>query len=255
MSEAPLLSADDVSKSYGETLVLKSVSIAIPRGKITALIGPNGAGKTTLFDIVAGFLHGNSGRIVYEGRDASALPAYRRAQEGIVKTFQLPHEFATLTVEQNLMVAAPRQIGERFPQLLWRGREIREQEAANRERAQRILDFLDLSTSRHAFAGALPVGQKKLLELARALMLEPRLLMLDEPLAGVPAGLGKRILEHLTVLRERGLTLLIVEHNLEAIMSIADAVYVLVDGELIASGTPHQVQRNEKVQAAYLGVI
>lgn len=255
MNEQSLLAATGVTKSYGETLVLKSVSVDVPRGKITALIGPNGAGKTTLFDIIAGFLRADGGRIMYRDRDISPLAAYRRAREGIVRTFQLPHEFGTLTVEANLLVAAPGQIGEIFPHVLWRRRSIKQQEAANRERAARLLQFLQLTDMRDTPAAALPVGQKKLLELARALMLEPEVLMLDEPLAGVPAGLASRILEHLIALRDTGLTLLVVEHNLEAIMKISDVVYVLVDGDLIASGSPHQVQHDERVQTAYLGIV
>ena len=255
MNDESLLTASAVTKSYGETLVLKSVSVEVPRGKITALIGPNGAGKTTLFDIIAGFLRADSGRIAYQGRDITLLAAYRRAREGIVKTFQLPHEFGTLTVEANLLVAATRQVGELFPHVLWRRSEIARQEAANRERATRLLEFLELTAVRDMPAAALPIGQKKLLELARALMLEPRLLMLDEPLAGVPAGLSGRILQHLIALRDTGLTILVVEHNLEAIMKISDVVYVLVDGDLVASGTPERVQRDERVQAAYLGIV
>ncbi|MDE2573232.1 MAG: ABC transporter ATP-binding protein [bacterium] len=253
MTAAPLLSAHEIEKSYVGSRVLTAVSIDVAPGRITALIGPNGAGKTTLFDIVTGFIRADVGRVHYQGRDITKLPAFRRAREGIIKTFQIPHQFDSLTVEENLLVAAGGQIGERFPAGLWALGAIARQEAEQRARAVEIMEFLGLRARRDISAGELSAGEKKLLELARALMLRPKLLMLDEPLAGVPAGVGRRILEHLVELRDRGMTLLVVEHNLEAIMRIANWAYVLVDGRLLASGEPASVQHDQAVQAAYLG--
>jgi len=253
VSAGSLLTAESIEKSYVGSRVLKGVSIELRPGRITALIGPNGAGKTTLFDVITGFVRADAGRIVYQGREITSLAAYRRARLGIVKTFQIPHEFGELTVEENILVAAAGQVGERFPSALWAMGAIRRQEAANRERAGELMEFLGLHANRAMRSEMLPAGDKKLLELARALMADPTLLMLDEPLAGVPAGVGSRIMEHLTQLRDRGMTLLVVEHNLEAVMRIADWVYVLVDGELLAAGSPAQVQADERVQRAYLG--
>lgn len=251
--EAPILAARNVSKAYVGSLVLKSVSVEIVANRITALLGPNGAGKTTLFDIIAGFTRSNSGRILYQGHDITRRPAFWRARHGIVRTFQIPHEFAALTVEENLLVAAPGQSGEKFRDVFWRFRGIAQEEAAHRRRAREILDFLDLGEVREVPAQRLAAGQKKLLELARALMLDPKVLMLDEPLAGVPAGVGNRILDRIGQLRAGGVTVLVVEHNLEAILRIADLAYVLVDGALLAHGTPTAVQHDRRVQEAYLG--
>lgn len=253
MSAAPVLSARAVSKSYFGSLVLDSVSVDIVPQQVTALLGPNGAGKTTLFDIVAGFTRANAGRVVYDGQDITRRPAFWRARHGIVRTFQIPHEFGVLTVEENLLVAAPGQSGERFRDVFWRFGRIGREEAAHRRRAGEILAFLELDEVRDVPARSLSAGQKKMLELARALMLDPKVLMLDEPLAGVPAGLGNRILDRLVELRDRGLTLLVVEHNLEAIFRIADVAYVLVDGELLAHGSPDEVQHDRRVHDAYLG--
>lgn len=248
-----LLEARDIEKSYVGSRVLKSVSVALKPGSITALIGPNGAGKTTLFDIISGFVQADSGMVRYSGEEITRKPAFLRARRGIVKTFQIPHEFGGLSVLDNLLVASSDQIGERFPVGLWSRRAAREQERVNTETAYGILEFLGLLASREVKAETLSAGEKKLLELARALMLAPRLLMLDEPLAGVPVSVGEQILEHLVDIGAQGKTLLIVEHNLEAVMRVADWVYVLVDGELLASGRPSDVQCNERVQAAYLG--
>lgn len=253
MSAPTLLRASNVEKIYSGSHVLHAVNVDAAPGKITALIGPNGAGKTTLFDVIAGFIRAESGTVTFRGQDITRKLAFRRARLGIVKTFQIPHEFGTLSVEQNLLVAAADQAGERFPQVLWALGAIARQEARHSARAREVLAFLDLDGKAGLRADELSAGDKKLLELARALMLAPTLLMLDEPLAGIPASLVARILEHLLKLRAGGMTLLVVEHNLEAILRIADWVYVLVDGEVLASGTPAQVQRDERVQNAYLG--
>lgn len=249
----PILAARNVSKAYVGSLVLKSVSVEILANRITALLGPNGAGKTTLFDIIAGFTRPNGGHIAYEGRDITRRPAFWRARHGIVRTFQIPHEFAALTVEENLLVAAPAQSGEKFRDVFWRFARIAREEEAHRRRAREVLDFLDLGEVRDVPARQLSGGQKKLLELARALMLDPKVLMLDEPLAGVPAGVGNRILDRIGQLRAGGVTVLVVEHNLEAILRIADLAYVLVDGTLLAHGTPTAMQHDRRVQEAYLG--
>ena len=253
MSGELLLEARDIAKAYFGSRILKSVSVSLKPGTITALIGPNGAGKTTLFDVIAGFVQADSGSVWYDGEDITRKPAYVRARCGIVKTFQIPHEFGGLSVLENLLVTGSGQIGERFPLGLWAKRAVREQERANTERAESILEFLGLSASRDVNAETLSAGEKKLLELARALMLDPKLLMLDEPLAGVSFDVREQILEHLVNIRDRGKTLLLVEHNLEAVMRVADWVYVLVDGELLASGRPSEVQSDENVHAAYLG--
>lgn len=249
----PLLSANAIRKAYFGSPVLASVSLTIAPGRITALLGPNGAGKTTLFDIIAGFTRADSGRILYRDRDITSRPAYWRARHGIVRTFQIPHEFGALTVEDNLLVASGGQSGEQFRSVFWRFRKIRREEELHRLRADEILAFLELEDVRNEAAANLSGGQKKLLELARALMLDPELLMLDEPLAGVPAGLGNRILEHLIELRARGLTILVVEHNLKAMFRIADSAAVLVDGHLLAHGAPSAVQQDSRVQEAYVG--
>ncbi len=254
MSGNALLSTKSVYKEYTGSYVLQDASVDIVQGKITALIGPNGAGKTTLFDILAGFVRATRGQVFFEEHDITHMPAFRRARRGLVKTFQIPHEFFSLTVEENLLVAGKGQIGERFPDVLWRFGGIAQEEKQLREQAGGILEFLDLVQVRKAVAGSLSSGQKKLLELARALMVQPKLLLLDEPLAGVPGDLSNRILEHLLTLRDQGMTLCVVEHNLEAVMRISDWIYVLVDGAMLSAGPPAEVQQDEKVHAAYLGV-
>jgi ABC-type branched-subunit amino acid transport system ATPase component len=252
-SAASALRCYGITKQYSGRVVLHGVSIEVASGGITALIGPNGAGKSTLFDILAGFVRPDSGTVVLKDRDITRLPAHKRARLGICKTFQIPHEFGDLTVEENLLLCAPRQTGERFPAVLYRHREIANQEAVNRRRAKELLEFLGLYSVVGQRASQLSVGQKKLLEAGRALMLGADILLLDEPLAGVRHATVERLLEHILEIKASGKTLLVVEHNLEAIMRIADSVHVLVDGRLIASGPPSAIQSDERVLGAYLG--
>jgi len=220
----------------------------VEAGSITGLIGPNGAGKSTLFNCISGFLRPRSGRVSMDGRLIDRLPPHRIARAGLVRTFQTPRALIRMTVAENVMLATPRHPGERLGRL-GRSRE-REAEA----RAAELLALVGLDGHAQALAGTLSGGQRKLLDLIRALMAEPRLLLLDEPMAGVNPTTRVQLLQHIRDLRDRdGITLLIVEHDLDFIMGASDRVIVMNDGRVIADGTPQEVRGDERVVDAYLG--
>jgi branched-chain amino acid transport system ATP-binding protein len=221
---------------------------------VTALIGPNGAGKTTAFNLVTGFITPDDGRVRFdehhiEGRSPDAI-----ARLGLVRTFQLTRVLAKMTVLENVMLAAPQQPGERFGTALLRPRRWKAREREVRAQAMEMLGEVGIHTHAEEYAATLSGGQRKLLELARALMTEPRLVLLDEPMAGVNPTLGQRLLDYLARLREeRGLTILFVEHDMDVVMGVSDEVVVMAQGRVIAHGTPDQVRRDPVVIDAYLG--
>jgi neutral amino acid transport system ATP-binding protein len=254
VTSGPLLEVREVVKTFGGLRAVDHATFAVERGSVTALIGPNGAGKTTLFHIVAGFLRADSGRVVYEGRSILGKPAYAIASMRIVRTFQLTKTLEAMTVLDNMMLAGPNQPGESLASLFLRPLAVRRREREVRVRALAVLDTFDLASKASDYAGTLSGGQRKLLELGRALMVEPRLVLLDEPMAGINPTLGARLMEHIQRLRQdHGMTFLFVEHDMEVVMNHSDRVVVMADGRVIASGEPHAVRNDPAVIDAYLG--
>jgi branched-chain amino acid transport system ATP-binding protein len=249
-----MLQVDNIVKTFGGLRAVDDCSFTVERGTITGLIGPNGAGKSTLFNIAAGFLTPDSGRVLLDGDDVTALPAHRRFHRGLVRTFQIPHEFDRMTVRENLMLVPPRQSGERVSNALFRFGRVRAEERAVRERAEDVLEFLELTHVRDELAGALSGGQKKLLELGRTMMTEARGVLLDEPGAGVNRTLLGRLAEDIQRLnRERGYTFCIIEHDMDLIAQLCDPVVVMAQGSVLTQGPMAEVRANEAVLEAYLG--
>lgn len=250
----PLLAVADVSKSYGGLRAVAGASFTVAAGSLTALIGPNGAGKTTMFDLISGFASADAGAIRLQGRRIDGLKPHVVARLGLVRTFQLTCVFAGLTVLDNMLLANPRQPGEKLPGLLLRSRQARDAERAAKARALDLLDIFGLQAKAGDYAGTLSGGQRKLLEAARTLMTDPKLVLLDEPMAGVNRTLGQRLLDHVEGLRHtRGITFLFVEHDMDVVMTRADRVIVMAQGSVIADGTPDAIRADTRVIDAYLG--
>jgi neutral amino acid transport system ATP-binding protein len=249
-----LLEIEDVVKRFGGIRAVDGASMEIGEGTITALIGPNGAGKTTLFNVVTGFYRGDRGRVDFDGQSVFGEPPYAIARRGMVRTFQITKALAAMPVIDNMMLAAPDQPGERFRNVVFRPGEVRAREREVREQAIELLEIFNLTDLADNYAGTLSGGQRKLLELARALMARPKLLLLDEPMAGINPTLGRRLLDHMQRLRkEEGVTFVFIEHDMEVVMNHSDRVVVMADGKVIAHGEPHQVRSDQRVIDAYLG--
>ncbi len=248
----PILVADGIVKTFGGLRAVEISKLEVQRGAITALIGPNGAGKTTLFNLLTGFEKPDGGSWRFDGRPLAGMSAYRVARAGMVRTFQLTKPLTLLTVLENLKLAASQQTGERFlasmARPLWRA-----QEEEIERRADELIDRFRMKAVRDQFAGTLSGGQRKLLELARALMVEPAMLMLDEPTAGVNPALTQSLLGHITRLRDDGITVLFVEHDMDVVMGISDWVVCMAQGHIIAEGPPMSIGANHAVIDAYLG--
>jgi branched-chain amino acid transport system ATP-binding protein len=247
------LEIGNIFLSFGGIEILKDVSLSVPDAGLTGLIGPNGAGKSTLFSVISGFLEPSSGHVRLGRRSLDGAGAADRARAGMVRTFQVPREFRHLTVRENLYAAAPDQPGEHLLSLLVRRAKVREREREIRGQAEDVLDFLKLDKVADVPSGRLSGGQKKLLELGRVLMLEPRLILLDEPFAGVNAVLIGEIIDRIKELHQKGIGFLIIEHDLEALRDLVTEMHVLDRGTLIASGSPETVLADSRVREAYLG--
>ena len=249
-----LLEVRDVVKHYGGIAAVDAATLDVERGSITGLIGPNGAGKTTLFNVISGFHHAEEGTVTFAGARIERHSPDRVARLGLVRTFQQTKALTRMTVLDNMALAAPRQPGESLVRLATGPRRARAHERAVEERARELLQLVHLGGHADDYAGTLSGGQRKLLEFARALMLEPQMVMLDEPMAGVNPTLGHQLLDHVESLRSSGgTTFLLIEHDLEVVMSVSDVVHVMSAGAVIASGPPREVRSNEDVIDAYLG--
>ncbi|MDP9899737.1 ABC transporter ATP-binding protein [Variovorax ginsengisoli] len=249
----PVLKASGICKAYRGVVALDGVSIELPAGSITGLIGPNGSGKSTLFDCICGFQARDAGSVMLDGQDLAGLPPQRIARMGLRRTFQQLRVFPELTLRQNLLTAAQAAPGFSYLSELLRTPAVRAHERQMMERADAMLEEIQLTRLAGALAGSLSYGQKKLLELGMALMNEPKLLLLDEPMAGVNPTLVEGLKEALLQVNRRGIALLIVEHNLKLMFEIAQRIYVLEQGRLLVQGTPEEVARDERVIEAYLG--
>jgi len=253
-ADYPLV-VENLSKRFGGITAVDGASFRVERGTLTGLIGPNGAGKSTTFNLVTGVHEPDAGTVVFDGEDITGLPPHRIAERGLVRTFQIARELGEMTVLENMMLAPGGQRGE----ALWRSvlpglrRSVREQEAELLERAWETLEFFEIDHLAEEYAGTLSGGQRKLLELARALSTDPDMLLLDEPFAGVNPSLEGRLLEHVDRLREEGYTFLLVEHDMDVIMEHCEHVVVMHQGRILTEGTPEAVQSNEDVLEAYLG--
>jgi neutral amino acid transport system ATP-binding protein len=249
-----IFDADDVVKRFGGIRAVNGASMEIGEGSITALIGPNGAGKTTFFNVITGFYRPDQGSATFEGRQVLGRPPYAIARLGMVRTFQITKALARMPVIDNMMLGAPAQPGEHLRNVLFRPGTSRRREREVRAQAMELLEVFNLTKLADEYAGTLSGGQRKLLELARALMARPRFLLLDEPMAGINPTLGRRLLDHMQRLRtEAGVTFLFIEHDMEVVMNHSDRVIVMAEGRVIADGEPHEVRGNKAVIDAYLG--
>ncbi|PSQ10060.1 ABC transporter ATP-binding protein [Halobacteriales archaeon QS_5_70_15] len=249
------LRVDDLHKQFGGITAVDGASFQVEEGTLTGLIGPNGAGKSTTFNCITGVLEPTSGSVYFEGEGITGLAPHVVANRGLARTFQIARELEEMTVLENMMLAPRGQRGES----LWRSvlpfvrRSVVEQEGEVLGRCWETLEFFEIDHLAHEYAGTLSGGQRKLLELARALLTDPEMLLLDEPFAGVNPSLEARLLDHIHELREEGYTFLIVEHDMDLIMQNCEHVIVMHQGQVLMEGTPEEVKNDERVVEAYLG--
>jgi len=248
----PILIANGVVRSFGGLVAVNVDHFEAQRHSITALIGPNGAGKSTFFNLLTGFDFAQEGHGIFNGHPLKGMTSAQVARAGMVRTFQLTKALSRMTVIENMRLGAQEQGGENFARALiaplWKSRE-----REITEQAEELLTRFKLIEKRDEYAGSLSGGQRKLLEMARALMSKPSMLMLDEPMAGVNPALTESLLEHIVALREEGVTVLFVEHDMHMVRRISDWVVVMAEGRIIAEGNPHEVMKDPAVQDAYLG--
>jgi neutral amino acid transport system ATP-binding protein len=253
ISEDALLYARNLYKSFGGVKAVNNACLEVPAGSITGLIGPNGAGKTTLFNLLSNFIRADRGEICFDGESLLGLSPHLVAQRGLIRTFQVAKVLSKLSVLENMLLAAPNQTGEVFWKAWFQGRRVAREEKKLQQKAGQILASVGLAEKAHDYAGSLSGGQRKLLELARALMADPKLILLDEPAAGVNPTLVNQICQHIHRWNREGMTFLIIEHNMDVVMSLCDRVWVLAEGSNLAVGTPEEIQKNPEVLQAYLG--
>ncbi len=251
---APILTVQEVRKSFGGLMAVKDMSLEVTPGAITGLIGPNAAGKTTLFNLISGQHRLDAGAIYSNGERIDGLPPHKIFHKGICRTFQITRELKLMTVLENLMLVPPGQIGENLLSTWLRPWRVRAQEREIREKALEVLRFVDLIDLKDEYADSLSAGQKRLLELARTMMADPQLILLDEPGAGVNPTLMKRLVEYIQQLAfEHGVTIFLIEHDMDLVMNICDPVIVMSSGEKLAEGPPEVIRRDPRVLEAYLG--
>jgi len=249
------LKVEGLRKEFGGIVAVDDTSFEVEAGTMTGLIGPNGAGKSTTFNCITGVHRPTAGNVQFNGEEITGLSPHQVANRGLVRTFQIARELEEMTVMENMMLAPKGQQGETLWRSLlpWSRQAVVEQEKEVLERCWDILEFFDIDHLAHEYAGNLSGGQRKLLELARALLTEPDMLLLDEPFAGVNPSLEERLLDHIHELREEGYTFLIVEHDMDLIMENCSRVIVMHQGNVLMEGTPSEVRSNEEVIEAYLG--
>jgi ABC-type branched-subunit amino acid transport system ATPase component len=249
------LKVEGLRKEFGGIVAVDDTSFEVEAGTMTGLIGPNGAGKSTTFNCITGVHQPTAGDVEFNGEDITGLSPHQVANRGLVRTFQIARELEEMTVMENMMLAPKGQQGETLWRSLlpWSRQAVIEQEEEVLERCWDILEFFEIDHLAHEYAGNLSGGQRKLLELARALLTEPDMLLLDEPFAGVNPSLEERLLDHVHALRDEGYTFLIVEHDMDLIMENCSRVIVMHQGNVLMEGTPAEVRSNEEVVEAYLG--
>jgi ABC-type branched-subunit amino acid transport system ATPase component len=248
-----MLRIDNVVKSFGGVRAVDGCSFTVEEGSITGLIGPNGAGKTTLFNVITGFHRPDAGRIYFQERRIDGLMPHEISRLALCRTFQIVRELKEMTVLENLMLVPQNQRGESIWRSWLNPVAVRRQEAEIERKALKTLDFVELYPLRHEYAGNLSVGQKKLLELARTLMAEPRMILLDEPGAGVNPTLMNKLAQKIETLRSEGKTFLLIEHDMDLVTQLCDPVVVMDRGRKLAQGTPEEIKRDPRVLEAYLG--
>ncbi|RJX48693.1 ABC transporter ATP-binding protein [Halonotius pteroides] len=251
--ENVVLRVEDLVKSFGALVATDHASFEVERGTIMGLIGPNGAGKSTLFNLISGFYESDAGRVTVNGTDVTDMEPYEIADHGLIRTFQTPRKLEGMTVREAMLVGPREQPGESFIKLFTDPESVREREQRNLKDAQEILEDFEIDHLATQPATKISGGQLKLVELARAMLAEPEILLLDEPAAGVNPTLRKKLAEQIRRLNEQGTTFLLIEHDMEFVMSLADPVIVLDRGHVLMEGTPDEVQNDEGVIDAYLG--
>lgn len=250
----PLIEVQQVNKAFGGLQVIDDCSIRVEKGSITGMIGPNGAGKSTLFNLMAGALQPDSGRILLDGEDITALSADQRFHKGLLRTFQIAHEFSHMSALENLMMVPPKQAGENLFTTWFKPALVRHEEAEVRRRALEVIDFVGLHHVRNELAGNLSGGQKKLLELGRTMMTNAKIVLLDEIAAGVNRTLLGDLIGNIERLnREMGYTFLVIEHDMDMIARLCDPVIVLAQGQVMVEGHIEDIQNNPEVIDAYFG--
>jgi branched-chain amino acid transport system ATP-binding protein len=249
-----VLEIKDIRKSFGGIQAVDECTFTVQDGFITGLIGPNGAGKTTLFNLITGFYKPDEGKILFQGNRIDGLPPHQIFRKKICRTFQITREYANMTLLENLMVIPENQLGEKIWNTWFRNKAVRNQEKTLQDKALEILQFVELIHLKDEYAKNLSGGQKKLLELAKTLMADPQLILLDEPGAGVNRTLMKKLGDNIRSLcAERGITFLIIEHDMDLVMTLCNPVIVMSEGRKLSEGTPEEIKHDERVLEAYLG--
>ena len=249
-----ILQINNISKYFGGLAAVSNCSLNIKKGSITGVIGPNGSGKTTLFNLIAGNLKPNSGKVVFDKEEITSIPSYELFSKGLLRTFQIAHEFTNLTVLENLMMVPGNQSGEKLMTALLNPKLVKKEEEIVKQKAYEVIDFLNLKHLANELAGNLSGGQKKLLELGRTMMVDAKIVLLDEVGAGVNRTLLKDIGTAIQRLnKEKGYTFCMIEHDMDFIKRMCDPVIVMAEGSVLFEGTPDEVMKNEKVIESYLG--
>ena len=253
-SDSNILQIDNLSKYFGGLAAVSNCSLKIKKGSITGIIGPNGSGKTTLFNLIAGNLKSSKGTVLFNDENITDVPSYELFSKGVLRTFQIAHEFSKMTVLENLMVVPGSQLGEKILNTWFQRNKIKEEEKIIRKRAEEVIDFLNLSHLTYELAGNLSGGQKKLLELGRTMMVDAKIVLLDEVGAGVNRTLLNDIANAIQKLnKEKGYTFCMIEHDIEFISKLCNKVVVMAEGTVLVEGRVEEIKKNEKVIEAYLG--